>query len=400
MADNKPDDNNKKDIWHKRPKPEGPPDLDELMNKLQHKLNSLFRGKKRKISLVGGDGSGSKPSSLPGFGLFSVVILIILVLWALSGIFIVSPAERAAVLRFGKYEATVGPGPHWIPRFVESRYVVNVQRVATYPYNSEMLTKDENIVSVAVAVQYRIDNVRNYLFNVTDPDASLQQATASALRQVVGHTTLDDILTTGRELVREQVTKQLNSILARYHTGIVVTDVALQPAKPPESVTEAFDDVNKAREDEQRYINQARAYQQKVVPIAEGRASRIMQAADAYRQQVILNASADTAKYLALLPQYERAPRVTRERLYLNAIESVLKQSSKILVDAPSGNVMYLPLDQLMRQGAVPAKLPAGANSGAGTNQALLKSANESMDSGVGSSRPGRAGYSDTGGSY
>jgi membrane protease subunit HflK len=347
MAENDP--NNDKDIWSRKPKKPGPPDLDELLNKFQKKLNNLFTRKK-----PAGGQEPAKISALPGIGL---VILILIVIWVILGVYIVSPAERAAVLRFGKYITTVGPGPHWIPRFIESRYTVNVQRVSTFPYKAEMLTKDENIVSVAIAVQYRVGNVRDYLFNVVDPFASLQQATASALRQVVGHTTLDEILTTGRELAREQVSTQLNKILDRYHTGIVVTDVVLQPAKPPEAVTEAFDDVNKAREDEQRYINQANAYLQKVVPIAEGQAARILKEADAYREQVILQAKADTTRYLAILPQYQRAPRVTRERLYLDTIESVLQNSSKILIDTKSASMIYLPLDKIFAKQLKPVTL-------------------------------------------
>lgn len=348
MAENDP--NNDKDIWSRKPKKPGPPDLDELLNKLQKKINSLFTRKK-----TTGAPETSKTSALPGIGL---ILLILILIWLIFGVFIVSPAERVVVLRFGKYTTTVGPGPHWIPRFIESRYTVNVQRVSTFPYQAEMLTKDENIVSVAIAVQYRVGNLRDYLFNVVDPFASLQQATASALRQVVGHTTLDEILTTGRELAREQVSEQLTKILDLYHAGIIVTDVVLQPAKPPEAVTEAFDDVNKAREDEQRYVNQANAYLQKVVPIVQGQAARILKEAAAYQQQVILQAEAKTARYLALLPQYERSPQVTRERLYLSTIEAVLQNSSKILIDTKSASMMYLPLDKIFAKQLKPVKLP------------------------------------------
>jgi len=379
MAENDP--SNDKDIWSRKPKKPGPPDLDELLNKLQKKINSLFTRKK-----TIGDQEPAKTSALPGIGL---VLLIILIIWVIFGVFIVSPAEHAVVLRFGKYVTTVGPGPHWIPRFIESRRTVNVQRVSTFPYKAEMLTKDANIVSVAVAVQYRVDNIRNSLFNVVDPIASLQQATASALRQVVGHTTLDEILTTGRELAREQISDQLTKILDLYHAGIVVTDVALQPAKPPEAVTEAFDDVNKAREDEQRYINQANAYLQKVVPIAQGQAARILKEAAAYQQQVILQAEAKTARYLALLPQYERAPRVTRERLYLSTIEAVLQNSSKILIDTKSASMMYLPLDKIFAKQLKPVQLPKDFAKA----ESKLTDASK-QDQALVSGRPNRVGYS------
>lgn len=348
-----PDKPDKNDIWSKRPKRQGPPDLDELINKLQQKINSFF-GRKKKTP-AGGDAT-TKTSN---FKWIWFLLFIVVLIWFLSGIFIVSPAKRAAVLRFGKYASTVGPGPHWIPRIIESRRIVNVQNISTFPYKAEMLTKDENIVSVAIAVQYRIANVRDYLFNVVDPNVSLQQATASALRQVIGQTTLDEILTTGREDAREQITQQLNDILNRYHTGLVITDVTLQPAQPPEAVTEAFDDVNKAREDEQRYVNYAKAYQQKVVPIAQGRAARIAREAEAYQQQVILDAKAKTVRFLALLPQYERAPVVTRERLYLDAITAVLSKSTPIVVDTKGGNVMYLPLDKILAKHMSSVKLSA-----------------------------------------
>lgn len=366
MADKKPNDD--KDIWNRHAeKQDGPPDLDELINKLQHKINGLFGKKKPKAG-------APVIEEKSGRGWFGIIIGLFLIIWFLSGIYIVSPAQRAAVLRFGKYVRTVGPGPHWIPRFFESKQKVNVQNISTYPYTAEMLTKDENIVSVAVAVQYRINNVRNYLFNVVNPTESLQQATASALRQVIGQTTLDEALTTGRETVREQVSKQLNDILVRYHTGLVITDVTIQPTKPPEAVTEAFDDVNKAREDEQRYINSANAYKQKVVPIAQGKAKRIITEAKAYEQQVILDATANTTRFMALLPQYERAPQVMRSRLYLDTMQQVLTNSSPVIVDTKSGNVMYLPLDKLLKNMA-PIKIDASDK-----DTAVAKSLNKDTD--------------------
>lgn len=393
MAENEPGSDKDKDIWSKDPKrEEGPPDLDELLNKLQKKINSFFVGKigRKRTTRVP---SKSKVPKILTLRSVLLVLLVAIIIWVAFGVFIVSPAERAAILRFGKYSKTVGPGPHWIPCFIESRYIINVQKVSTFSYQAEMLTKDENIVSVSVAVQYRIGNVRDYLFNVVDSVASLQQATASALRQVVGHTTLDEILTTGRELVREQVSQQLTKILDRYHCGLVITDVALQPAKPPEAVTEAFDDVNKAREDEQRYINAAKAYQQKVVPIAEGQAARILKEADAYQKKVILQARADTAQYLALLPQYERAPHVTRERLYLSAIEEVLRNSSKILVDVKGANMMYLPLNKLFAKELKPKKISEFAE----TPVSEPKLTDTTRPVQPSSERPSRVGYSDEG---
>lgn len=347
MAWNEPGSGGKqedKDPWTGKPKSSGPPDLEEALRKLRKKLTQLLTNKKR----VSGNGGGKLlPNGIGNLGI-SAVLLGLLFLWLLWGIFIVHPAEQAVILRFGKYVGTVGPGPHWIPRFFETAYTVNEQKIATYSYNAEMLTRDENIVSVAVAVQYRIENARHYLFNVVNPSESLKQATASALRQVIGHTDLTQVLTSGREAVRQEVQTQLTTILARYNTGLLITDVAIQPAKAPDEVKEAFDDAIKAQEDEQRYENQAQAYAMQVEPIAKGQAQRLLADAKAYQQQVVLNAKADAAPFLALLPQYQKAPDVTRKRLYLETLESVLANNSKVLVDTGgSNNMFYLPLDKL-----------------------------------------------------
>ena len=339
------DDSGGHDPWSGKKKQAGPPDLDAMMKKLKNSLlGGLGKGKKDD----GAGGEGGNGNKIGVIGILLVIFAIVFI-WALSGIFIVSPPERATVLRFGKYTETVGPGPHWIPRGIESRKVVNVQQVDAYSYDAEMLTKDENIVNVSISVQYRVDNIKDYLFNIVNPISSLQQATASALRQVIGHTGLDDILTTGREQIREQVAKQLKSILAMYQSGLLITEVTLQPAKPPDAVTAAFDDAIKAREDEQTYINKANAYTRKVSAQARGKSARILQEAQAFQQQIVLKAKADTAGYLALLPEFEKSPGVTRERLYLNTFESVLASTSKILIDVKgSNNLMYLPLDKII----------------------------------------------------
>jgi membrane protease subunit HflK len=335
-----------KDPWGRNiKKPAGPPDLDVLLNKLKAKLVSSFNQKKASgRGDVPSDGSNAVLQQL----FFTIIVVIVLLVWALSGIFIVSPAERSVITRFGKYIETVGSGPHWIPRFIEAQKIVNVQRVSTYAYESQMLTKDENIVSVAVAVQYRINDAKEFLFNVVDPVRSLEQATASALRQVVGHNTLDDLLTTGRSQVREQVAEQLQEILGSYKAGVIVTDVTLQSVKPPEAVTAAFDDAIKAREDQQAYVNKADAYANQVLAAAQGQVARILRQSDAYKQEVVLEAQAATAGYLALLPEYQTAPQVMRQRLYLTTLESILSQSSKVFLDQKNGNpVVYLPLDKL-----------------------------------------------------
>ncbi len=342
---------------------QGPPDLDKVFKEFSQKFASLFGKKKTTSSTDKTPPSGH--STVMGVG---IVIAILIVIWILSGIFIVSPPEQAVVLRFGQYETTVGPGPHWIPRFIDSETILNVQQVSTYSYEAQMLTKDQNIVDVSVAVQYKIADAKAYLFNVADPEQSLQQATASALRQVIGNTNLDDILTSGRAVVRDEVGQQLNQILPIYNTGIVVTDVALQPAKAPDQVKDAFDDAIKAQEDEQRYINQAQAYAQSVVPVAQGNAQRILQEAQAYRQQIVLAAKADVARYLAILPVYQSAPGVTRERMYLSMVQDVFQHTNKVLLDAKGNqNVVYLPLDKL---GAAAAPVATSTNATPITNAA------------------------------
>jgi len=328
-------DNNGNDPWGKR-HDDGPPDLFDLIKKF------FMGGKSNSAQNLG---SLKNPGRYIGYGLAVLVVL-----WALSGIFLVSPAEEAVVLQFGKYQETLGPGPHWIPRFVQSERTINVQQVSNFPYQSEMLTKDENIVSVSVAVQYRIGNPEHYLFNVVAPILTLQQATSSALRQVVGEMTLNSILTTGRQRLRDGAEKQLNQILLTYKAGLEVTDVTLQPAKPPEAVTHAFDDAIKAREDEQRYVNKAKAYARKVESVVKGRVARLKQSASAYQKEIVLRAEGQTARYLALLTPYQKAPQVTRERLYLETVSDVLSKTTNIFVDSNGSNVLYLPLDQILKR--------------------------------------------------
>lgn len=320
-----------------------PPDLDEALKRLQTKLKQAFGGRVGKGS--GGDNSSSGNPN--GGVLVAIVFVVVLMLWALSGIFIVDPAERAAILRFGKYVKTVGPGPHWIPRIISSKVLVNVDRVSDYSYAAQMLTKDENLVSVAVVVQYRIGDLESYLFNVADPLESLQQATSSALRQVIGHSSLDQIITEGREAWGASVQEELVAVLNSYQTGLYVVNVSPQPARAPENVQDAFDDAIKAQEDEKRFTEQARAYEARVVPIARGNAKRMIEEAKAYAQQIVLYAKGDTAEFLGLLPEYTRAPEVTGERMYLDAMQQVLSNSSKIIVDGKSGNLLYLPLEKM-----------------------------------------------------
>ena len=340
MGWNEPDKDpgKNKDPWGGKNQP---PDLDEALKRLRDKLKNAVTGGSAKSN----DG---KPSSNATGGILALMIfLVAFILWALSGIFIVDPAEQAAILRFGKYVETVGPGPHWIPRLISSKVVLNVDRVSDYSYTAHMLTGDESLVFVDVAVKYRIGDLQDYLFNVTDPEESLKQATSSALRQVVGSTTLDQMITEGRETWGNSVQDSLIKILDIYKTGIVIVNVSPQQARAPENVQDAFDDAIKAKEDEERFKAQARAYQARVVPIAEGNAKRIQAETQAYAEQVVLRAKGESAEFLALLPEYTRSPLVTGERMYLDAMQQILSTTSKIVVDAKSGNLLYLPLDKL-----------------------------------------------------
>ncbi|KTD23993.1 MULTISPECIES: FtsH protease activity modulator HflK [Legionella] len=335
MGWNEPDKG--KDPWSGKNQP---PDLDEALKRFQEKLKKTFFG--------GSDQSDETPPRNKSTGLLAVMAaLIIFILWALSGIFIVDEGEQAAILRFGKYVGTVGPGPHWIPRIISSKIVQNVERVSDYSYSAQMLTKDENLVSVSLAVQYRIGDLQAYLFNVADPQESLQQATSSALRQVVGTTTLDQIITEGREAWGSNVQDSLTRILETYKTGIIIVNVSPQPARAPENVQDAFDDAIKAQEDEKRFKEQAFAYQARVVPIAEGNAKRIIEEAQAFAQQVVLRAKGEVAEFLALLPQYVQSPAVTSQRMYLEMMQQVLSKTSKVIVDNKANNLLYLPLDKL-----------------------------------------------------
>lgn len=326
-----------KDPWQGKNQP---PDLDEVVRRIQEQFKRFFSGNK-------GSSDNKPPVNANGGLMAGMAFLVLFVLWVLSGIFIVDPAEQAVILRFGRYVETVGPGPHWIPRLISTKIVKNVDRVLDYSYSAQMLTSDENLVSVSLAVQYRIDGLEDYLFNVSNPEESLQQATSSALRQVVGTTTLDQIITEGREVWGAKVQETLIKTLGLYKTGISIVNVSPQPARAPESVQDAFDDAIKAQEDERRFKEQAYAYAARVVPIAEGNASRIEQEAEAFSKQLVLRAQGEVAEFLALLPQYVANPQVMAKRMYLESMEKVLNRSSKIVVDGKAGNLLYLPLDKL-----------------------------------------------------
>lgn len=353
MGWNEPD--NDKDPW--RGRNSGPPDLDDILKQMKTKFKQF---KKKSVMQGRGDKSETPPTDQKeGNGLYVLMLLgLVIFLWVLSGIFIVDPAEQAAILRLGRYVRTVGPGPHWIPRLIESKIVLNVERVADYSYSAQMLTKDENLVSVAVAVQYRIGDLQEYLFQVNDAEESLQQATSSALRQVVGTTTLDQLITEGRDAWGSNVQDTLTRILESYKVGITVVNVSPQPARAPENVQEAFDDAIKAQEDEKRFKEQAWAYAARVVPMAEGKAKRITEEAKAFSQQVVLAAEGETAEFLQLLLPYQASPKIIEEKMYFDTMTRVLQRSTKVLIDGKAGQMLYLPLDKLIA-GSQTTDLPA-----------------------------------------
>lgn len=322
-----------KNPWQR--KPQGPPDLLKL-------LHDFFNTKK-----------GNGAQSQGGFHITSswiwAIVALLILLWGLSGIYIVDQAQQAVVLQFGRYVETVGPGPHWLPTFIQDATKIDIQQIRNFQYQSEMLTQDENIVSVALAIQYRIDDPRDFLFNADDPVSSLQKATASTLRQAVGQMTLDSILTTGRAALSDDVAKQLSTMLAAYKMGLQVTDVRLLPAKPPEAVTEAFDDAIKAREDEQSSINKGEAYARKVTSEVKGNIAKLQQSAQAYQQQIVLQAQGDVARYNAMRQPYLATPEVTRMRMYLGTVQDVLSHTRNVIIDSNDKNVLYLPLDQMVK---------------------------------------------------
>ncbi|MCB1733741.1 MAG: FtsH protease activity modulator HflK [Gammaproteobacteria bacterium] len=349
MAWNEPGGGNNDPWGGGRGGDQGPPDLDEVLRKLQDKLGGLFGGKS------GGDGgNGATPirggkSGGAGFGL---LLGLGLVLWVASGIYIIEPAERGVVLRFGQYAETTGEGPHWhIPYPIETVEKVDVDQVRSVSHKTSMLTQDENIIEIEMAVQYRVKSASDYLFQTRSPDATLKQATESAVREVIGQSKMDFVLTEGRSEIVARTEDLIQQLVDRYQTGLQITSVNLQDAQPPEPVQAAFADAIKAREDEQRLKNEAEAYASEIIPKARGEADRRLKAAEAYKSEVIANAEGEAARFESLLVEYTKAPKVTRERLYLETIEQVLGNTSKILVDVEGGNsLMYLPVDKLMQR--------------------------------------------------
>ncbi len=346
MAWNEPGGNGKKDPWGggNRGNDQGPPDLDEVLANVQKKFNGLF----------GGKGGGSKSSnSGAGIGIGLVAILI-MALWMLTGFYKVEEAERGVVTRFGAHVETVEKGLHWHwPTPIETVEKVNVAQRRQVPYKATVLTQDENIIDLQGSLQYRVNNPEKYLFNVRNPKTSLNHAIESAIRLSVGQSKMDFIITKGREDIAFRIQNTVQDIVDQYGTGITVVEVNIQEVSPPTPVRQAFQDVIQAREDKQRSINEAEAYRNEILPKARGAAARILEEADAYEKEVVAKAEGEAERFTKLLKEYKKAPQITRDRLYLDMMESVLNKSSKVMVDVKGGNnLLYLPLDKLMSRSA------------------------------------------------
>ena len=375
MAWNEPgDDKDKKDPWgsggdknkdaNNGSGDQSPPDLDQIVKDMQGKVTKLFGGKR------GGGGGNSSGSGSSGEGpsnaLMGMLAGVLLLFWLASGIYIIDPAERGVVLQFGSYSSTSLPGPHWrLPYPIQRVEIVDVDQIRNVevgyrssagrsnssgvPQESLMLTQDENIVDIKFAVQYRVKEAQDYLFNVRDPDSTLRQATESAIREAIGKSKMDFVLTQGQSDIATRTKTLIQAILDRYNTGLEVTSVNLQSAQPPEEVRGAFEDAIRAREDKQRFINEADAYSNDIIPKARGNAARQLEEAAGYKARVMARAEGESKRFISMLEEYEKAPEVTRERLYIDMMQSVMTNTSKVMVDVEGGNnLLYLPLDKLM----------------------------------------------------
>lgn len=408
MAWNEPGGGNR-DPWSGGGREQGPPDLDEVVRKLSDKFGALLGGRRGGNSGGGGAaGSGGSGSGFAGIGL--IVGAIAVIGWLIASIYIVNEGERGVVLRFGRYLETTMPGPHLRLFPIDRVEIVNLEQrrfreigyrsgsgggarqpaVRTVPKEALMLTQDENIVDVRMAVQYQISDPRAYLFNVLDPEGVLVQVVESAARETIGKSTMDFVLTEGRSNIVADIKTLSQRILDSYGpdpqpakasvpgkdgeppilngkgAGLQIVTVVLQDAQPPEEVQDAFADAIKAREDEQRLKNEAEAYSNEVIPRARGQSARRLQEASAYKEQAIAEAQGEASRFEQLLTAYQKAPEVTRERLYLETLETVLSRSSKVLVDVKgTNNLLYLPLDRLLKSGEAPeagGARPAGVS--------------------------------------
>ncbi len=355
----------------------GPPDLDELMKKVNDRVGEIFGGKKGGKRPSGGLGGGgpSFPSISPKFAAGGLIIAAIIgvLLWLATGFYIVDEGKRGIVQRFGKYVETTEAGPRWhFPWPVESRTIINLNQVRSVEIGfrgssknrdakqAQMLTEDLNIIDIAFAVQYTLSDAKAFLFNHRNPDQAVVQAAETAMREVVGKRKMDFLLNQGREEFSGATQKLMQQLLDRYGTGITISKLNLQAVAAPEAVNEAFQDVVKAQQDRDRQVNEGQAYANRVIPEARGRSSRLLEEASGYEQSVLTRAQGDASRFTSVVGEYNKAPAVTRERLYIDMMQSVLGNTSKILVDQKQGqSLLYLPLDKLMDSTRSAASAPA-----------------------------------------
>ncbi len=402
-----------KDPWGRKDQKQGqgPPDLDELVKNIGDRVNTILGGKKRPSGSSGGSGGGgSSAPSLPSKMSFGLIALIAFVVWVGSGFYTIQQGQQGVVLRLGEYSSTRDAGLHWRPRFIDEVEVVDVQNINTvevgYRANGRgagktkqerealMLTEDENIIDIEFAVQYDIKDPRELLFNVSEPASIVVRgATESAVREIVGRNSMDFAITEGRAAIASETKQLVQQILDRYKTGINIKAVEAQNAQPPSQVKSAFDDAVKAREDQVRARNRAEAYQNDILPRARGQAARIIQEAEGYKASVVARAEGDAQRFSSILEEYAKAPDVTRDRLYIEAMEQVLGNASKLMIDkdSSSGSVMYLPLDQLLKNNNQSGGTSTLPRSGTSTQSSTSRSSSSSGSQSTGNSiRQGR----------
>ncbi len=352
MAWNEPGGNKDKDPWNSGD--QGPPDLDEAFKKFKQKFGAGGKG----------NGGNSSSSDLPPFsGKMLVVGLVVLAIaYGLLGIYQIDQQEKGVVLRFGKYNETVNPGLNWNFPLVDDVSKVNVTRVRSTTWQGMMLTEDDNIVQIAMSVQWTVKNPKDFELNVRDPQLSLKHAAESALRHAVGGEEMHQVLTEGRTSIAIEVQERLQTYLDNYGAGILIAKVNIDDAQPPEQVQAAFDDVIRAKEDESRLKNQAETYRNGLIPEARGIAMRQMEEANAYAGQVIAEATGETQRFVALSSEYKKSPEVTRERLYLDSMQRIYSSVSKVMMDTDSGSLMYLPLDKMLGGKGLEKSVPSSVN--------------------------------------
>ncbi len=352
---------------------QGPPDLDELWRDFQKRLNSVFRGGGNSGGDSGGSRGGAPSPKAAGAGA-AIVLGVAAVIWLGSGLFIVNEGEAAVITQFGKYRSTTGAGLQLrLPYPIQRHEIVKVAQVRKVEIGTKaraqrtrealMLTDDENIVDMQYEVQYRVkgDGARDFLFNSASPEEAVQQAAESAMREVVGRMTMDSVLYESRSTIAGDVSKRIQSLIDRYGTGIEILAVAIQNAQPPEQVQAAFDDAVKAGQDRERAINEGQAYANDVIPRAKGAASRLMQQAEGHKSRVVETARGDASRFRAIVAEYNRAPAVTRDRMYIDAMQEIFTNTTKVLVESRQGNnLLYLPLDKIIAQTGAEATRATG----------------------------------------